>query len=143
VLISSSGSSSTHVPQREAAESASGRLAGRSAPSACCCGCRAEPAPLADLENDPETPSPETIPILEDLTRAGLVSGDAAGGFRLAAPGREITVARIVEALSPGLYQIDPNNQDRVALVLEPLFYRLDAERRALLNAPLADLRRT
>jgi DNA-binding IscR family transcriptional regulator len=81
--------------------------------------------------------------MLEDLKRAGLVTGDAAEGFRLAAPGREITVARIVEALSPGLYHIDPQSQDRVALVLEPLFYRLDAERRALLNATLADLRRS
>lgn len=101
-----------------------------------------EPAPLADLEPSPLAPSPETIPILEDLTRAGLIAGDPASGFRLATPGREITVARIVEALSTGLYDINPGSQDRVALVLEPLFYRLVAERRALLNATLADLRR-
>lgn len=99
-------------------------------------------APLADLEPNPHAPSPETIPILEDLKRAGLVSGDPAEGFRLAAPGREITVARVVDAVSPDLYHVNPHSQDRVALVLEPLFYRLDAERRALLNATLADLRR-
>lgn len=101
-----------------------------------------EPAPLADLDPNPDAPSPETIPILEDLRRAGLVSGDPVAGFRLAAPGREITVARIVDALVPELYDINPNRQDRVALVLEPLFYRLRAERRALLNATLEDLRR-
>jgi membrane protein len=101
-----------------------------------------DPAPLADLEPNPHAPSPETIPILEDLKRAGLVSGDPTAGFLLAAPGREITVARVVDALSPDLYHVNPHSQDRVALVLEPLFYRLDAERRALLNATLADLRR-
>jgi hypothetical protein len=122
----------THVLQTEAAESASGRLRSGRAERAIRMLLRMssfEPAPLVDLERDPESPSPETIPILEEPKRAGLVSGDAAEGFRLAALGREITIARIVEALSPGLYQIDPHSQDRVALVLEPLFYRLDAER--------------
>ncbi len=101
-----------------------------------------EPSPLKDLDPDPHAPSPETVPILEDLTRAGLVAGDATAGFRLAVPGREITVARIIDALSPGLLQLNPQSQDRVTLVLEPLFYRLEAERRSLLNATLADLRR-
>jgi membrane protein len=102
-----------------------------------------EQAPLKDLEPNPHAPSPETIRILDDLKGAGLIAGDPTSGFRLATPGREITVARIVEALSPGLYDINPYHQDRVALALEPLFYRLDAERRALLNATLADLRRS
>ena len=101
-----------------------------------------EPSPLKDLDPDPHAPSPETVPILEDLARAGLVAGDATAGFRLAIPGREITVARIVDALSPGLLQLNPQSQDRVTLVLEPLFFRLQAERRSLLNATLADLRR-
>lgn len=101
-----------------------------------------EPAPLKELDPNPETPSPETLRILEDLERAGLVSGDAATGFLLTMSGREITVARVVDALCPGLYRINPYSQDRIALVLEPLFYRLDAERRSLLNATLADLRR-
>ena len=101
-----------------------------------------EPSPLKDLDPDPHAPSPETVPILEDLTRAGLVAGDATAGFRLAVPGREITVARIVDALSPGLLQLNPQSQDRVTLVLEPLFFRLEVERRSLLNATLADLRR-
>ena len=136
----------THVLQTEATESASGRFRSGRAERAIRMLLKMssfEPAPLAELEIDPEAPSAETGPMLEDLKRAGLVTGDAAEGFRLAAPGREITVARIVEALSPGLYHIDPQSQDRVALVLEPLFYRLDAERRALLNATLADLRRS
>lgn len=100
-----------------------------------------EPAPLAKLEPHPTAPSGETIGILEDLKRAGILAGDPVAGFRLALPGREITIARIVEALSPGLYHVNPYREDRIAMVLEPLFYRMDAERRALLNATLADLR--
>jgi membrane protein len=135
----------THVLQTEAAGNSSSRSEGRAerAIRMLLRMSSVEPAPLADLEPDPQAPLPETLAILDDLTRAGLVSGDAAAGFRLAAPGREITVARIVDALSPGLLQINPSSQDRVALVLEPLFYRLQAERRALLNATLADRRRT
>jgi membrane protein len=135
----------THVLQTEAAGDASSLREGR-AERAIRMLLRMssfDPAPIADLEVNAAAPSPETLPILEELQRAGLVSGDAATGFRLAAPGREITVARVVDALSPGLYHVSPSSQDRVALVLEPLFYRLDAERRALLNATLADLRRT
>ena len=101
-----------------------------------------ESTSLKELEPDPGTPAAETIGILEDLERAGLVEGDPAAGFRMALPGRDITVARVVEALSPDLYTVDPEQKDRVASVLEPLFCRLDAERRALLNATLADLRR-
>jgi membrane protein len=133
----------THVLQAEAAGASAGRE-GR-AEKAIRMLLRMssfDPAPLKDLDPNPDGPSSETIPILEDLKRAGLVTGDPAAGFRLAVPGPEITVARIVEALIPGLYQLNPVSQDRVTLVLEPLFYRLDAERRSLLNATLADLRR-
>ena len=100
-----------------------------------------DPAPLKDLETNPDAPPAETLAILEDLRRAGLVDGDAVTGFRLALSGREITVARIVDALSPGLYQVNHRRHDRVVLVLEPLFYRLDSERRVVLNATLAELR--
>jgi membrane protein len=100
-----------------------------------------EPAPLAELEPHPTSPSAETIGILEELKRAGILAGDPVAGFRLAMPGREITLARVVEALSPDLYHVNPHREDRIAMVLEPLFYRLDAERRAVLNATLADLR--
>ncbi|MEP6995482.1 MAG: hypothetical protein ABI968_13235, partial [Acidobacteriota bacterium] len=72
----------------------------------------------------------------------GILAGDPAAGFRLALPGREITVARVVEALAPELYHVNPYREDRVSMVLEPLFNRMDAERRALLNASLTDLRR-
>jgi hypothetical protein len=46
-----------------------------------------------------------------------------------------------VDAISPNLYTITPEEDDRVVQTLEPLFARLDAERRALLGATLADLR--
>jgi membrane protein len=100
----------------------------------------AEPAPLRDIETNPETPA-ETLAILEALKKAGLVSGDETGGYRLAVSGRNLTVARVVEALMPDLYDLSRRRQDRVALVLEPLFARLDSERRTLLGATLADLR--
>ena len=48
---------------------------------------------------------------------------------------------RIIDALSPGLLHVNPNGQDRVAMVLEPLFDRLEAERRALLGTTLTQLR--
>jgi hypothetical protein len=54
--------------------------------------------------------------------------------------GRQITVARVVEALMPDLYHVS-GRQDRIALTLEPAFSRLDGERRMLLSATIADLR--
>jgi membrane protein len=101
-----------------------------------------QPVPLAEVQPDPDTPPAETIAILDDLQRAGLIEGDAAAGFRLAIPSRKITVANVVDALTPELYRISPHREDRIALVLEPLFFRLESERRALLNATLAELRR-
>jgi membrane protein len=97
---------------------------------------------VSEIQPDPETPPAETIAILDDLQRAGLVAGDESGGFRLAQSSRKITVASIVEALTPELYRVSPHREDRVALVLEPLFFRLESERRGLLNATLAELRR-
>jgi DNA-binding IscR family transcriptional regulator len=101
----------------------------------------ADPAPLKDLETNPDVAPAETLAILEDLERAGLVSGDAVAGFRLAKSGREITVAGIVDALSPGLFHVNPYREDRVAMVLAPLFDRLDSDRRVLLRTTLAQLR--
>jgi membrane protein len=100
----------------------------------------ADPAPLKDIETNPEAPA-ETLAILEALEKAGLVIGDETSGYRLALSGRSLTVARVVEALMPDLYDLSRRRQDRVALVLEPLFARLDSERRTLLSATLAELR--
>jgi len=101
----------------------------------------AQAAPLAELETNPDASPVETLAILEQLANAKLIEGDATAGYRLARSGREISVARIVEALSPELYRINPHNRDRVAVVLEPLFDRIHAERRALLSTTLAELR--
>lgn len=101
-----------------------------------------ETTSVSAIQPDPETPPAETIEILEDLQRAGLVEGSAEAGFRLALSSRKITVARVVEALTPDLYRVSPHREDRVALVLEPLFFRLESERRGLLNATLAELKR-
>ncbi|HTY42783.1 MAG TPA: YhjD/YihY/BrkB family envelope integrity protein [Thermoanaerobaculia bacterium] len=97
---------------------------------------------VAEIQADPDAPPAETIAILEELQRAGLVAGDSTAGYRRALPSNEITVARVIDALAPDLYRLSPQRQDRVAMVLEPLFYRIDAERRGLLRATLADLKR-
>jgi|RhiMetdeSRZDD1v2_1073273.scaffolds.fasta_scaffold33054_4 membrane protein len=101
----------------------------------------ADPAPLKDLEPNPDTAPAEALGILEDLKDGGIVEGNEAAGFRLARSGREITIANVLDALTPGFYQVNPYRQDRVALVLEPIFYRLDSERRRLLSCTLAELR--
>ena len=49
---------------------------------------------------------------------------------------------RLLYWLTPELYRVSPHREDRVALVLEPLFFRLESERRALLSATLAELKR-
>jgi membrane protein len=101
----------------------------------------AEPAPLSELETNPDASPVETIAILEQLVKGKLIEGDATGGWKLSRSAREISVARIVEALSPELYRVNPHHRDRVATVLEPLFDRIHAERRALLSTTLAELR--
>jgi membrane protein len=100
-----------------------------------------EPSPLKDLETNPDSSPADTLAILEDLKNAGLIEGNPGTGFRLAASGRQITVAKIIDALSPGLLHVNPHGQDRVAAVLEPLFDRLESERRALLGTTLTQLR--
>lgn len=133
----------THVLQREVSGSRSGRQREGRAEKAIrmlLCMSSAEFAPLKDIETNPDASTAETLAVLEDLARAGLVDGNAVKGFRLAMSGRQITVARVVEALMPDLYHVS-GREDRIALALEPLFSRLDFERRMLLNATLAELR--
>ena len=48
----------------------------------------------------------------------------------------------MVEALTPELYHVSPHREDRVSLILEPLFFRLEMERRSLFGATLAELKR-
>jgi len=45
----------------------------------------------------------------------------------------------VVDALSPDLFSITPDEEDQVVEILEPLFARLQGERRALLGMPLSD----
>jgi len=101
----------------------------------------AQPAPLTELETNPDASAVETLAILDQLARGKLIDGDPNGGYKLARSPSQISVARIVEALSPELYRINPHHRDRVAVVLEPLFDRIHAERRALLSTTLAELR--
>jgi len=96
---------------------------------------------LRELYHDQEASSVEAERILDCLRDAGIVEGDTARGFALAQPAEKISVAQIVEAISPNLYTITPEGDDKVVHVLEPLFARLDSERRALLDRTLADLK--
>jgi membrane protein len=95
---------------------------------------------LRDLYAQQEAPSPEVEELLGCLRDRGLIEGDAARGFSLARPARKITVAEVVDAVSPNLFTITPEEGDRVVQVLTPLFERLEGERRALLGTTIADL---
>jgi DNA-binding IscR family transcriptional regulator len=96
---------------------------------------------LRELYHDQEGSSVEAERILDCLRDAGIVEGDAARGFALAAPAEKISIAQVVDAVSPNLYTIAPEEDDRVVQILQPLFARLDSERRALLDRTLADLK--
>jgi membrane protein len=96
---------------------------------------------LRELYHHQEGSSVEAEKILDCLRDAGIVAGDTARGFALAAPAEKISVAQVVDAVSPNLYTITPEEDDKVVHVLQPLFARLDSERRALLGQTLADLK--
>ena len=98
--------------------------------------------PLRELYAEQEGPSTEAEKLLECLRDRGLVEGDVAHGYSLAKPARKITVAQVVDAVSPDLFTISPEEGDRVVEVLTPIFERLQAERRALLGTTIADLRK-
>lgn len=99
------------------------------------------PQPFHSLYREQEAGADEANKVLECLTESGLVLRSGPNLFSLARPPEDITVSDVVESVSPNLYAISPEEQDRVVLVLEPLFERLDSERRALLSATLAELR--
>ena len=86
--------------------------------------------------------APEKERLLERLAEAGLVSGSRSEGFVLARAPELITVARIVEAMSPDLYSISGESPDRLTPALERLFRGLRSARRAALSTTIAELRR-
>ncbi len=97
------------------------------------------PQPLEALYREQEASSVEAERVLECLQDGGLVTL-ASSLYSLARAPEKVTVAEVVDAVSPHLYSISPDEGDRVVHKLRPLFERLDAERRALLSATLADL---
>lgn len=96
---------------------------------------------LDTLYREQEAGSDEAVKILDCLVDNGLVVRQGPAVFALATDAGRITVAQVVDAISPNLYAISPEEQDRVVEVLEPLFERLDSERRALLSPTLEDLK--
>ncbi len=95
---------------------------------------------FAELSDVQRGAAAEAGEILECLQRDGLIEGDATRGFTLARRPARVTVAEIVAAVSPNLYSLSADPEDRVASTLAPLFQRLDGERRALLDTTLAEL---
>ena len=95
-----------------------------------------------DLYHQQEAHSVEAEKVLDCLRQNRLIDGDDTRGYTLARPAEEITVAEVVEAISPNLYALTPRENDPVGEALEPLFLRLDAERRALLSATIEELRK-
>src|SRR5262249_14013686 len=98
-------------------------------------------AMLAELYREQEGSSEDARELLDCLKEYGIVAGDPASGYALARAPEKVTVSEVVEAILSDLYTISPEEEDRVVLTLEPLFHRLDGERRALLATTLADLR--
>ncbi|MEO8431419.1 MAG: YhjD/YihY/BrkB family envelope integrity protein [Acidobacteriota bacterium] len=96
--------------------------------------------PFDALYREQEAGSDEAAKILDCLVESGLITREGPR-YSLAQEPSAITVAHIVDAISPNLYAISPEEQDRVVTVLEPIFERLDAERRSLLSATLSDLK--
>jgi DNA-binding IscR family transcriptional regulator len=101
---------------------------------------REGPHTFRELSDRQEGRTSEAQQMIECLAERRLVEGDVAQGYRLARRPEMITVAEVLDAVSPNLYAISTEREDRVALVLEPLFHRLDGERRALLDTTLAEL---
>jgi membrane protein len=101
---------------------------------------RGEVHAFRELYDHQESDAAEAEKILNRLLDRGLVQGDPVVGYRLSRKPRQIRVAEVVDAISPDLFTISRQHEDRVALVLEPLFARLEKERRTLLGATLADL---
>lgn len=99
------------------------------------------PGRIEDLYNEQEGSSVEAEQLLEQLRVCGLIDGDRAEGFLLTRPAHRITVADAVNAISPDFFTVAHGVEDRVALVLEPIFHRLRAARSSLLSATIADLR--
>jgi membrane protein len=101
---------------------------------------RSGPAPFDALYWEQEAPSEEALKLMNCLVDNGIVRRQRAA-FMLARPPENITVAQVVEAISPNMYAISPEEQDKVVSVLEPAFQRLEAERRSLLGTTLAELK--
>ena len=99
-----------------------------------------QPHAFRELYDEQEADAGEAEQILNGLLADGLIEGDPSAGYSLARKPWQISIAEVVEAVSPDLYTISPRVEDRVVLVLEPLFARLEKERHALLGATLADL---
>jgi membrane protein len=101
---------------------------------------RGETDSFQELYEHQEADAGEAEHILKCLLEKNIIEGDPASGYRLAHKPWQISVGEVVDAISPDLFRISPHEQDRVVLVLEPLFARLEKERRAMLGATLADL---
>jgi len=101
---------------------------------------REGPHTFRELSDRLQGRTSEAKEMLEAMIERKLVDGDEAQGYWLAERPDQITVAEVLNAVTPNLFSLSTEVEDRVALVLEPLFHRLEAERRALLDTTLSEL---
>ncbi|HEY7862368.1 MAG TPA: YhjD/YihY/BrkB family envelope integrity protein [Thermoanaerobaculia bacterium] len=101
---------------------------------------RGESMNEAELAERVGVPREQAEQQLTALSKAGLVEGDRITGHRLTRRASQITVAQVVEAVSPELYAI-AGGTDEVTKALRHAFARLAFERRFLLDITIAELR--
>ena len=101
---------------------------------------RGTPARIEEIHREAGGPGPELAGLLGQLAAEGLLREERTQGFSLAERLDRIPLGRVVSAVSPDLFTVARENNDRVSRILRRLFRKVAAERRALLDVTLAEL---
>lgn len=99
----------------------------------------AGPARLDDLQRDLGRPAAEIDALAVQLRQDGLLAGVREEGLTVPLPLDEISLSRVVSAVSPDLLSV-AQGTDRIARVLRRSFRKVVAERDVVLNFTLGDL---
>lgn len=97
------------------------------------------PARLEDLQRDLGRPAAEIDALAVQLRQDGLLAGVREEGLTVPLPLDQISLSRVVSAVSPDLLGVAEGN-DRVARVLRRSFRKVVAERDVVLNFTLSDI---
>jgi Rrf2 family protein len=100
-----------------------------------------QPASVRDIADEHEVPLAFLNQIFQQLKAAGLVKSlrGASGGYRLQRPASMISLAEIVEAVSPSSRKSDVPFRSSVNQVLEQTWSELDEAHRQRLDATRLD----